>query len=838
MSNIDKEISQLGTAAGDITSSTKTSASSLKKLVTAFKDIANISKSAFSAIRDTSTDTSKWAGLITSTSNALTHVSGTSSKTGMAITLFIKGLESATNAYLKQVDALNNAYDGLESIGATAKLTTVDFENIGTEAGRYIENIGKLGDSIVNIGPALRNLGPDTSTAAKRLGKIFSTHDTQLEFLRLGVNPDRMLEIQSEAIKYLTGYTAPMENDDIKIKKATLEYAKSLTVLTSMTGETRDQTAKRLADLRLDATYQMQKTLMIRNGNEKEAKEMDKAMVTLGTVSADIAKGFSDFLANGQATTDEGNAMMYVTRGKAREIAEGVKTGRISGAEGTKMILKYYQEFMQNQKKNLIISDEYAKQTGISGKVLERTDQILSAKSEKEVEELIKNMAAKDDDLKKTEDTRLDTERTAGQLKNKLVESFAGIASTVFKFLIGVVRSVAYYAAASGAWISGGELKNAFEEIQIMLGDKNQLKKKHDDISLELKQVGLKIRTVERIQERITKQEKDIEILEKVNKTTPNDPVVQATIKAAKTRLQEEKNVKQTLLGKDSYSDLVEKRQQLMNKEASVRKQGTGLEGQEYREKKAEQQQLNLEIRNRTSTVDISEASKYIKFTSRSGDLDHFNMLASKNKELSQRITLMAQEYYNATKEKLELNSSFRTVEEQQELYDAWVRNNGGPNNPTVYDSKFGKITTPMDPKKGLGPHNTGRAVDVNKTQAEYLDKNGFLKKFGLKRPIHDPEHLQQLKQGGLVNGSNMIEMHGREALIALRDGGIPIDIDSMMKGSETPSPAPMTTPIQQQDDGIDLSLLSFINNQFDELILNVERSNIIHNDIKTYMAA
>ena len=143
-----------------------------------------------------------------------------------------------------------------------------------------------------------------------------------------------------------------------------------------------------------------------------------------------------------------------------------------------------------------------------------------------------------------------------------------------------------------------------------------------------------------------------------------------------------------------------------------------------------------------------------------------------------------------------------------------------------------------MDPKKGLGPHNTGRAVDVNKTQAEYLDKNGFLKKFGLKRPIHDPEHLQQLKQGGLVNGSNMIEMHGREALIALRDGGIPIDIGSMMQGSETPSPAPMTTPIQQQDDGIDLSLLSFINNQFDELIINVERSNIIHNDIKTYMAA
>ena len=136
MSTIDKAISELGTAAGDITSSTETAKSTLGLIKKSFKDIESISKSVNSALNDASNSTSKWSGLISSTASALIDMSGTGSKTGMAITLFIKGVESATNAYLKQADAINNAYDGLATIGATADLTTVDLTKI-SDGARY-----------------------------------------------------------------------------------------------------------------------------------------------------------------------------------------------------------------------------------------------------------------------------------------------------------------------------------------------------------------------------------------------------------------------------------------------------------------------------------------------------------------------------------------------------------------------------------------------------------------------------------------------------------------------------------------------------------------------------
>ena len=696
--------------------------------------------------------------------------------------------------------------------------------------------------AIVSIGPALINLGPNTATAAKRLGKIFGTRETQLEFLRLGINPDRLLEIQSEAIKYLSGYGAPLSNDDTKIKKATLEYTKTLNVLSSLTGENRDETAKKLADLKMDVSYQIQKTQMMQAGREKEAKEMDKSLVVLNTIRPEISKGFSDFLANGQATTEDGKAMMFITRGRARTIAADIKAGRITGIEGSKQLMKYYEEFMKNQKTNLSISDEYAEKTRINGNVLAKVDQLLKTKSEKDVEDMIKEQSKIEDKAKNLQNEQIELERVAAKTKNALTEMVSGLATTVFKTLLGFVKSLAYSAAGLGNWLAKGELKEAFEDIQILLGNQDQLKKKHDDISDNLKKTRLDIGALERSEGRIAKQEKDIDIIEKAAKASPKDAALQQTLKAAKKRLEEEKQTKETLFGKNAMSDLILRRDTLLKKEQAISGQILGYENEDRQAETQKRMQKKLEMVEQSKYVDLSDASKYIQFGSGSGSMENWGALTKKNTSLTQQFTLLAKEYYTIKKEKLMLASSYRSPEEQQALYDGWVKAGGNKQTrPTVYVPGHGNVSTPANPQNGekLGPHTRGIAFDVSIAQLEFMEKNGILEKFGFRRPYKekDPVHIEPFRQGGIVSGSNMIEMHGREALIEMRNGTIPIDMSSMTQGIKSKNTQPVVTT-QTDDTEIDLGLLSMIDSQFDDLITSIEKSNIIQYDIKTYMAA
>jgi hypothetical protein len=845
MSTLDKAISELGTAAGDITSSTNTAKSSIKAIKQAFKDIEGIGKSIGSALNDGSNATSKWASLITSTSTALTHISGNSSKTGMAISIFVKGVELATTAYMKQADALNNAYDGLADIGATANLTTVDLKKIGQSAGRYIENTNKMVQSIVSIGPALINLGPNTATAAKRLGKIFSTQETQREFLQLGIDPDRLLQIQSEAIKYLSGYGAPLDADDLKIKKATLEYTKTLNTLSSLTGETRDETAKKLADLKLDVSYQIQKTQMTRAGNTQAVAEMDKSLVLLKSVGADVAKGFSDFLANGQATTEEAKAMMSITRNQAARIAEDIKTKRISGIEGTKQLLSYYKVYMDNQKKNLSLSDEYAKQMGISGTVYARTTQILETKSEKEIQDMLDKQRKLKDEAKDSQDEQLKAERELGIIKNELTNLLGGVATTVLNTMLTFVKSAAYGAASLGHWLSKGSLKEDFEEVMIMLADKGQLTERRKEIEKDLKQSLSDIEKFENKNKSLKEAKEEVkkyqtQMNSKKSKTPFEYKMIGKNLEAAKQRLKDEEEYQERTKNL-SYSELLLRRNKILERRQLV---DTNLEGKtavEQDEIRKQQYKKRMEMVDKTMNVDISDSEKYIQFNGQSGSMENWNALSKKNMMLTQQFKLLSQEYFSVKKEKVQLASAYRSSEEQQALYDGWVKGGGGKNNPTVNVPGHGNVSTPANPRNGetLGPHSKGIALDVNVAQLDFMEKSGMLEKFGFKRPYKDkdPVHIEQYRQGGLVNGSNMIEMHGREALIEMRNGSIPIDISSLTQGMKS-QPEPQIVTTNTDENKIDLDLLSLIDSQFDDLITSIEKSNIIQYDIKTYMAA
>jgi hypothetical protein len=148
-------------------------------------------------------------------------------------------------------------------------------------------------------------------------------------------------------------------------------------------------------------------------------------------------------------------------------------------------------------------------------------------------------------------------------------------------------------------------------------------------------------------------------------------------------------------------------------------------------------------------------ALDFIKFTGGTGSEEHFKKLQP---NVQSAFLQMAQEYNSLTGKKLQVNSAFRSPEEQANV-------NSGTNPKAA---------------PGMSLHNIGRALDIQSDQVADLASNGLLGKFGFKTLAGDPPHIS-MANGGILSGPRSgyqpnLTMHGTEAVVPLPDGrSIPV---------------------------------------------------------------
>jgi D-alanyl-D-alanine carboxypeptidase len=139
--------------------------------------------------------------------------------------------------------------------------------------------------------------------------------------------------------------------------------------------------------------------------------------------------------------------------------------------------------------------------------------------------------------------------------------------------------------------------------------------------------------------------------------------------------------------------------------------------------------------------------------------------------DVKEEFEKMAKEYYRRTGQKLHINSSWRSPEEQKKMYDE-----------SVAKGRPGK-TADGNPiaKPGSSNHEIGRAFDLNRDEVKKLDELGILGKF--KRLDNDPPHIY-MKDGGVINakpgGTKVVaaEAGMNEAFVPLPNGkSIPVEI-------------------------------------------------------------
>jgi hypothetical protein len=145
----------------------------------------------------------------------------------------------------------------------------------------------------------------------------------------------------------------------------------------------------------------------------------------------------------------------------------------------------------------------------------------------------------------------------------------------------------------------------------------------------------------------------------------------------------------------------------------------------------------------------------YIKFTGGTGSEEHFKKLQP---NVQSAFLQMAQEYNNLTGKKLQVNSAFRSPEEQANV-----------------DSGTNPKAAP-----GMSLHQLGRALDIQSDQVADLASKGLLGKFGFNTLSGDPPHIS-MATGGVLSGPSSgyrpnLTMHGTEAVVPLPDGrSIPV---------------------------------------------------------------
>ena len=135
----------------------------------------------------------------------------------------------------------------------------------------------------------------------------------------------------------------------------------------------------------------------------------------------------------------------------------------------------------------------------------------------------------------------------------------------------------------------------------------------------------------------------------------------------------------------------------------------------------------------------------FVKFTGGTGSKDHFNKLEPGVRE---RFLKMAQDYNNLTGKKLQVNSAFRSPEEQAAV-------NPGTNPKAA---------------PGMSLHNVGRAVDIQSDQRQFLESAGLLGTYGFKPLAGDPPHISAAS-GAIISGPTSgykpnLTIHGSEAIV------------------------------------------------------------------------
>ena len=576
---INRELSNLaralGSASQDIASASKTAATGSNLVKLSLQTFATTLKSTASSVSDASGDFQKFDRTITGISNSVQRFSVFFGKYGVAFKGVIRAFESATKSVTQFGDSLNQFYDSVSALGVTASKTTDQVLDMMHQAGYTLANSKEFYKLVKDTGSTLTSLGETSAKGLERLSSVFNV--TQLEgaqesFLKLGLGPKELNKLQLEYIKNQATVGLKLTSNDALLRESSLEYAKSLTKLSALTGETRDKVAQEIASNRKDIRYALKIQELTAKGNQKAIDAFDKAGAVVGlNLGADFSSGLRDFVANGTATTKEGEMLLFKTQGKIAKWVRDVENGTMDEVELARRIAQAEQQFTQGNREALTFSDEFRDKMSSSGDTIAGAARLLEVRSKEDVDKMVEEAARRNDAIKENQSKMISAERQASHLQDKLSQMLFGAGVTALLNLIDIVRQTARGAVKLALMLPINEkLEASLKELETILSSGGELGETKKDLDNKINQISNQIKERENIAK---------------------------SLKTAEEELKEAKQRKTTLdadVQKDPTSELAKETQR--NNEMLIERKQREIEILKRKEKELEEKRTKQEL--------------------------------------------------------------------------------------------------------------------------------------------------------------------------------------------------------------------------------------------------
>jgi len=842
--DITKALQRYNNAASSVGNSSRGLASAIDSL----KDTI---ESTSSALLASDTSFTKWTKTVDDSSkflkvSALFALNGLP-KTRMVVLGLIEASRLLVNAVLESNDAQLNTYDTIAKLGIGIGSSVEGFTKITNEAGFWTKNNTGLIKSYEKLGTGLTNLGNTTNIGAQEFGKIARTGDGVVsEFMRLGVSQSELVVLQADYVSITQMLGTRYQKNDEKLRDESRAYVTSLVGLARLTGENAAELSAKMAEQMRDIQFAVRLKMLRKTEQGKllADKYEEAELIAQSFFGPEIAKGVRDFLASGTATTKEGEALLAKTNGQKTQWKADLDAGRITQYEFNKNIAKASLAYQEKNRIALMQSKDFRDKTSTSVQEMSGAERLIESQSletiRAEVEAYKKGEKNGDkvkDSLKQAQIANFEVAQRTGIAKDKLIAVIQEPVNSVLRRLGDLVKQTAIGTIRLGAWLLRLDSSKVDESL-IALGDTSQIKNYIENLNKSIKETDVQIQSQKVFSDIQKENEKKLQDAIAKKKALENK-ISQASTTQEKTRLSGE--LASVDAEAKAYQDKIKE-----SKQKEKEKFGqTSEELQQKREDLIKRKKVAETRQTDSEKTDSRKTEVYKSYIDGKGS--DYERWTKVKPDFQEKVLTMARKYFMITGKKLNITSSYRSNEEQEDMYNEWRAAGGrypwekNPN-PKAFTKKYGWLYMPA---KSPGGHGSGTAVDIHKDQLDWLEQNGYLDEFGLRRhyPIeNDPVHVMPKAKDGGVFGPGWLEMHGTEAKVKMEGNTIPIELKqsgnmsdfSNMRGSiNKPKIYSPNTPMQSKSDEFAGVLLSKI----DDLNRKISESNSIYSDIKLYMS-
>ena len=364
-----KKVKESGTLFKDVlthmTEATEDSTESTKKRTAAEKSAFNNSVDALenfgSALTTSHPTLSTFKSTVQSGTDAIADMATQIPLFGEAISMAIKAIGAVTGAYFDQFDQQNAFGSEMRKMGVTVSalsdgtvLTTDKLTDLARKSGYTADKLGELAGIMEGAGPAIALFGSGMTEGTAEFFKYTKLSvANQMQMRQLGYTYEEVNEVQTAYLELQRASGINLKSQNITaetLQKRSLDYAKSLTVISELTGKSAEAQMKdaeaaraeyrnKMANLKEDQEIANLKKQAAVEGISEEQKasltarakmlqdEKDARNMMFGTISQilgpDLAEQFNTVAITGNFdATTQGLAQLGMS---VEEITESFK---------------------------------------------------------------------------------------------------------------------------------------------------------------------------------------------------------------------------------------------------------------------------------------------------------------------------------------------------------------------------------------------------------------------------------------------------------------------------------------------------------------------------------